>query len=359
MNAVDTLEAAKELLEQGDAVGALRRLGSGSIPGFLREEADFLAAEAWRSRGFFGRAEALYRKTLGRPAKLDPPLRVEAALGSAAGLRSVGEVPAARRRLADAVRTARVSRLRAYARAIELEDALIDRAAGAYGKSLGKLSAILRTATAERDWAKASFVLWAMGGAFRFKGELAASRAAFERSLSLAGRAGDVSAKGYALFGLGGVTRIMGRLKESATFYRRAARVFRGTQDVFGLAYAECGYANALRQVGRWAEAERRYKRAHFLYSQLGDEPDLGYVDWGLGQVYLRRGDLRRATASFLSALSLFKRHHEERGTALSELSLSHAYHALGRTAAAERLFDAARDRSRRNGLHAHLEIYT
>ncbi|MFH1724179.1 MAG: tetratricopeptide repeat protein, partial [Elusimicrobiota bacterium] len=242
---------------------------------------------------------------------------------------------------------------------LALEEALVERAAERYGPSLRRLRPLLRSALGRRAWAEAAFVLWAIGGAERFRGRLRSSEAAYLRSRELARRAGDRFGQGYAFLGLGGVTRIMGKLEDSARWYARAGRLFRRTDDLFARAYAGCGAANALRQLGRLREAETLYRESRALYSRLGDEVDGAYVDWGLGEVHLRRGELNRASRRFRHALRRFRICGETRGEVLAMLSAARALHARGSTASAETLFQKGYGLARRKGIHTHLETFT
>lgn len=347
MDPIRRLELAREALDAGRPRRGLS-LMKGQFPSLLRPEKDFLTAECLRAQGYFDRAAALYRHLLrGRAA--DAGLKVESSLGLAAVYRSLGRVAEARRVLAGARGD----------EGFALEDALIDRAAGLYPRSLRKLARLLSSARRAKDHAAAGFLLWATGGARRFSGDLAGSRRDFLESLAAARRARDAAGEAYALFGLGGVTRIQGDLAASQRYYAEAGRLLAKTEDVFGQAYAHCGLANVLRQRGSLREAERHYRLAHGLYSSLGDAVDLAYVDWGLGKVHLRRGQLPAAEKRLRAALKGFARGDEARGLVLSEHALSTVLHARGRTAQAERLFDAAVRRARKAGLHAHLEIFT
>lgn len=351
MPAFIDLERASDLLEQGrpDRAASLLR---GPVPGPFRLERDFLLAESLRRQGYFSRCEVLYKRVL---AGRDEELWRGAAAGLTSVLRSLGRTREARALWKQARRRARRDDLPA----LTLEDALIDRAGGAYPTALRKLAPILRGALKGRDWGLAAFVLWATGGARRFSGDLEGARADFARSLSLARRAGDPEGQAYALFGLGGVLRILGRFPEAERAYAEAGRRLAGTPDLFGRAYAHCGLANVLRQRGRLAEAERHYGLSHKLYSSLGDKVDLAYVDWGLGQVHYKRGELPRAERRTRLALAGFSAGGEERGLVISEKALAEILHARGRTPEAEKLFDRAVARARKAGLHAHLETYT
>ncbi|MBI4348006.1 MAG: hypothetical protein HY553_14210 [Elusimicrobia bacterium] len=356
---IERLERARQALEDGGLREALRLLpGRARIPAALRGERDLVEADALRGQGFFGRSEELYRRLLSF-AKRDPHVWLEAALGSAAGLRSVGDTARATALLDSAERLARRADGAWALPKIRLERVLVARAEGRWSRCLPELQRLLAGALRERDLSRASFLLWAIGGALRFSGDLEGSRRAFERSRALARRAGDASAEGYAVFGLGGVTRIQGDLRSSERWYRLAMKSFARTDDRFAQAYAHCGLANSLRQQAKRAEAERHYRLARGLYSSLGDPVDLAYVDWGLGKLRLDDGRPREAAPLLERALAAFSRGNELRGECLSEVALSQALHALGRTTEAERLFTRAVRRGRAGGLHAHLELYT
>ena len=352
------LERAKELLDQGEPGRALALLAR-PVPAALRPEHEFLSAECLRSGGCLTRAAYLYRRLLRRPASDDPALWLESCLGLVSCLRSLGETAEARRMWILGRKTAASVGTRDIREKLDLEGALIDRAAGRYRRSLVKLRRLLARRRRERDWAGAGYVLWAMGGALRFSGDLAGSRRAFWESLALCRRARDAAGAAYALFGLGGVTRIQGRLAEAGRHYACALKAVTGTEDAFGQAYAHCGLANVLRQKGKLREAERHYRLAHRLYRRIGDPVDLAYVDWGLGQIYLRRGELGAAEKRLRLALAAFMRGGETRGIVLSETSWAGLLHARGQAARAESIFARALRRARQAGIHAHLEVFT
>ena len=353
------LELAETRLQDGDFRGATATL-SGRAPSAFQAQRDFLEAEALRGQGYFRAAERAYRRVwTARTRAEDPALWMESGLALAACRRSLGAIREARGYLGPVSRLAKQRAWRSFAPQVELEAALIDRAAGRYGASLRVLRRLLGQSLRAKRWDEAGYVLWAMGGALRFAGRLADSRREFERSLAFAKRARDSQGEAYALFGLGGITRILGRLEESARYYALAGKRLAPTQDIFGKAYAECGFANALRQLGRWSEAQRHYLRSHKLYSSLEDEVDLAYVEWGLGKVHLGRGELKPAIARVRRSLDMFHRHGEARGEVLAGVALAQALHAAGGTAEAERLFAKAYALAKRSGLHAHIESYT
>ncbi len=354
MNAAERLEKAGELIEEGFPADALRLLGA-PCGGPWRLEQAHLKGEALRARGLLGPCLAEYNKVLKSPARWEPALWVESALGAAGALRSLGRSREARALLG---RARKLSQRGATGR-IRLEAALLDRAEGRFARSLGRLKTFLRDYERARDWSGVGFVLWAMGGARRFQGDLAGSSRDFSRSLAAFSRARDPEGRGYALLGLGGVERVRGKFAAAFDWYSQAERAFRKTQDLFAQAYSLCGLGNVLRQQKKLAKAQAHYRRSHKVYEKLGDRVDLAYVDWGLGRIALERGELAEAQRRLKAALASFSRYNEERGIVLAETSLASALHAVGETARAEALFARAYRRARKAGLHAHLEIFT
>lgn len=359
--AMSALEEARELLEESPTRSIRRLPAAGALPASLRAERDFIEAEAWRNRGYFGKSEKLYKSVLKKtqPGE-DPALWIEAAIGSASGNRSIGCHREAALLLKKAERVARKSRIhRAFADRFALESALADRAAERYGPSLTYFRTRLRSARARQDWQEAAFLLWAIGGAQRFQGKLQEAQASFTESLRFARRAKDAIGAGYALFGLGGATRVRGQLEKSERHYAKAGSMFAKTEDDFAKAYAFCGRANALRQLGRLNEAEKSYRHSRVIYAKLGDPIDLAYVDWGLGEIALKRGRTREALSPLKKAEKGFTEGGETRGEVLVWISTARAYHALGRTRESEVLFSKAVALARKNRIHTHLESYT
>ncbi len=352
------LERAKGLLQDGKPQSALKLL-KGAFPSVLSRDKDYLAAEALRDQGFFDRALTLYRRVLAGSGRDDPSLWLDSCLGAVKALRSLGQVAEGRRILERGLALARRCRLTSYRWQLGLEEALLDRAEGRYARSIKKLTPFLTDFKKEGDWAGAGYILWALGGARRFSGDLESSRRDFTKSLYFFKRGKDSSGMAYALFGLGGVTRIQGRLEEAERHYTAAGKRLAGGSDIFGRAYAHCGLANVLRQRGRLQAARKLYLLSHALYSRLEDRVDLAYVDWGLGKIALHEGKLREADNRLRTALKAFAAGNEVRGVVLSENALAALLHARGKTVRAEALFDRAVRRARQAGLHAHLEIFT
>src|SRR3989338_11249532 len=190
------LELAREKLELGRPREALKLLRS-PVPEIFSADKKFLIAEGLRSQGYFVRCEPCYRQVLSLVnPRQDASLWLEACLGLISVKRSLGEIKAARKLVK---RAGPFARRPEDKRRLELEDALIDRAAGLHQRSLGRLNRFLRLFQSEKDWAGVGFILWAIGGARRFQGNLKSSELAFLESLAAFKRARDASGKAYAL----------------------------------------------------------------------------------------------------------------------------------------------------------------
>lgn len=317
----------------------------------------FALAEKYRAQGLFAKALPSYQEAL--KGNLEPSLRFESYLGLASICRSLGEIRQAVSWIKAARNEQKRSRLKEGAEALELEDILVERAAGQYERSLKRLQSFFKRRFAEKDWQACGFVKWAMGGALRFSGNLKDSQKAYQDSLHFAQKAGDGDGKIYALLGLGGVCRIQGKIAESARHYRLAGRSLLKSEDLFAKAYAFCGLGNALRQMGELDEAKGLYQKSRILYQKLGDAADLGYVEWGLAQIDMNKGRLDQAEKNLMRAMPLFKKADEKRGLVLTQMSLARVWHARGKTASARSLFDQAVRLSKSSGLSAHLESFT
>lgn len=349
------MEKIEKLLDNGDfakALAGLRKVKPGEDKGGRL----FLKGEALRGLGFFGQALKEYAAAR-KAAKGDRELELEALLGEARCNRALGMEKATVDSAKKALSLSR--RLKLYMEEAGLEWALALRLAGKLPEAAKLLGKLLKGYKKAGDRSGAAFALWALGGLYRLQGRYAEGIAAFEHSLKLARLDKDEAASGYALFGLGGLLRVAGFMGRALDCYVRARKLFAGTDDAFAKAYAECGTANVLRQLGRLEDAYAGYVRAHKLYSALSDWADLGFVEWGMGEIKKKNGDFSSALGHYKKAAALFKGRSEPRGEALTLLSLSSLYYLLGRTAQAERQYDAALKFIRSHGLHTHLETFT
>jgi hypothetical protein len=93
-----------------------------------------------------------------------------------------------------------------------------------------------------------AYILWALGGARRFSGDLSGSLKDYRSSLALAGKAKDPMGQGYAMLGLGGIERIKGNLSAALAWYLRSKNAFARTSSPKPMPSA--GQATA---CGNWA----------------------------------------------------------------------------------------------------------
>ncbi|MDR0952603.1 MAG: hypothetical protein LBM71_00175 [Elusimicrobiota bacterium] len=239
------------------------------------------------------------------------------------------------------------------------EMAMALRAYGKLDDAMDILSNVLAYYQAESDFAGQSFVYWAIGGICRLQGAFKAGVEHFKKAIALAKKGGDKMAEAYGYCGLAGISRIGGDIKGCVDNYLKAERIFRNSDDVFGKAYTNCGMANGLRQLGKYDEAMRRYLVADRLYTSINDTVDLGFVKWGKADVLKRKNKLGEALKELMEARRLFAASDEIRGQILTELALAQVLYALGDTEKAEKIYDDAVARAKKEGLHTYLEAYT
>lgn len=238
-----------------------------------------------------------------------------------------------------------------------LEAAMSFRLAGDRKKAEFIFNVLLKLYTKEKDFSGLSYIWWALGGMNRAYGDLDKSLQCFKKALYFANKARDRFLIVYALFGLAGAMRIKGEINTSIMTYKKAAR-YASKNDTFAAAYSFCGMANGLRQKGELSLALSLYKKSARLYLSMGDKPDLGFVNWGMGEIYKKRGDLKKALNQFREAYSLFK-NVEKRGEILSMLSMAQTLYALGKKKEADKMYFSGLNEARKENFKTYLEIFT
>lgn len=354
MNLLDRLAAAKTAIEEGRFEKAERLLAR-PLPAAWEPERRRLRGEALRGRGLLGAAVRELQSALKGGPGADPALWCETALAASACLRSLGRAAAAGALLDRVDAAVKRFKLGDYGPELRLERAMLARAEGDWARAVPALQALRNGASGRQR----AYLEWALGGAYRFMGDLDAAVRAFEASRKGFLKEKDRLGLGYAECGLAGARRIQGRPMDCILHYSRAARLFEATEDLFGLAYSRCGLANGLRIAGRLGAAERLYAQAEKLYSRLEDPADLAYVEWGQAQLLARTGRQAKAAVLLRRALKRFEAAREHRGAALSLQSLAALEHAAGRSRAGEALFEKAWRTAKKAGLHTHLEVFT
>ncbi len=345
MEQIEKISAYLEREEIEKAQSLIKKNGKALMP-----EALFYQGEIWRMKGFFERACVFYMKYISSAkSKSD---KKNAYLKMAACKRALGLKK-------ESLYWCRKA-LALYPKDEEalLETAMTYRLSGLWDRARGIFLRLKKAYLAEKDYAGVSYILWALGGLERSRGELESSKRLFMNSLKFARLAKDRSLEVYALFGLGGVCRIKGELENSLSYYRKASSLS-GRNDTFAAAYSFCGAANALRQLGDLDEAEKLYEKSRILYRALQDKPDLGFVYWGKGEIKRKKGKLKEAFSDFKTASKLFSAGFEKRGEILSALSSAKTLYAMGRKAQADKVYFSAVESAKKEGLKTYLEDYT
>ncbi|HOX22349.1 MAG TPA: hypothetical protein PLL10_02715 [Elusimicrobiales bacterium] len=350
-----TLIHAEKLLDAGKPGKAFAFLKARKASG---AEGRYLLGECARLTGDCRAAAAYYRQAVAlSSSKAD--VKCRALNGLAASLRTLGLSGKALEAARQASRIAVEYGFEDLLLEARLEHAMGLRAAGRLRMALSELNKLYAEYRREGEPFGMAYIHWARGGLYRLQGRFGDSIREFQSSADISRRLRDDSSLGYAYFGLAGVSRVAGDITASERYYRLAGRIFAKSHDLFARAYAFCGLANALRQKGELNEALGLYHQADSLYSRIGDRADLGFVKWGMGAVLEAQGLLRGALRHYRQSEQLFKGYSEARGLVLSGLRQASVLYLLGRTAEAERKYDAAVRLARKEGLHTYLEHFT
>ncbi len=197
------------------------------------------------------------------------------------------------------------------------------------------------------------FIVWAMGGTYRFCGDLKKALSHFKQTLSIAEREGDTLGAGYALCGLGGVSRLRGQFAETQEYYAEANEVFEVEDDVYGRAYSYCGLGNAARMRQEFTPALRLFAKAERLYMRIGDTASFAYTVWAMATVFKMQGDHARSRETFGRAQRLFRATRDIRGTVYCRLGTGELAFLQGKYQRAQAAFTRCHDMAQRFGYQA------
>lgn len=258
-----------------------------------------------------------------------------------------------------------VEKVRKISQELELDDYLILalqekamslRAGGKLEDSLKILNQLLKFYTNIKDADGLSYINWAIGGVYRLQGEFKKSIKHFNSAIN---NAQDKITLGYAYCGLAGVSRIAGDIEGCIKNYKIAGKLFAKTNDNFGKAYINCGLANGLRQKGDYKTAFKHYLVADKLYSKIDDKADLGFVKWGKAFILMKQSKIKQAFNELKLAEKLFSKTDEVRGQLLTQLSLANCLYILGDVKKADKIYDNAIKKARKENLYTYLETFT
>ena len=317
----------------------------------------FLRSEAYRLLGKF--EEAINEAKKAQKFAKTGVDKIDILLALSKCCRTLGDAKEAQKYAARAGEIARKEQLLDQAVLALQEVALALRAEGKLKESKTLLKEVQEYYESEKDYEGLSFIAWALGGICRLEGEFKEGINLFKQSYKYAAKINDKISMAYALCGLAGIMRVSGDAKNCVLNYEKAEKLFSKTQDIFGKAYTNCGMANGLRQLEFLDKAAKHYKRAALLYTAINDTVDLGFVKWGQADIFKRQNKLTQAKAVLEEAKKLFAKSDEIRGQLLTEISLAQVIYALGDKVKADKIYFAAVERAKKEGLHTYLEIYT
>ncbi len=231
--------------------------------------------------------------------------------------------------------------------------ALSLRSLGKFKEAREQLKNLCRKYTQLKDTVGEAHAFWALATTDRFLGRLKDAEQEARKSLTLYRRLNDRGGSAFAWAALGGILRMKGRAQESGACYRAAWTVFHDLGDKFGLAYASCGIGNSHRMQKKYKSAMGWSRRAEKLYRHLKMEGPLSYVLWALAQSEIALHRRKPAERHLQEAARLFQKVGDQRGLVYIDLGWGE-YHRAFFPQRAQRFYTAAAKRSAR--LHLRLE---
>ena len=316
----------------------------------------FQLAERARADSRFAEALAFYRKARAqarRAGRKEEELDAEIGVGDC--LRMVARFGVAQRSY---------ERAAILADEVDYPDAAIEglvgiglsvRAQGNPEEAVPYLAKALELGSRSGLRARLGFVNWALGGTYRFCGDLRKANKHFATAFKFATKQGDTIGAGYSLCGLGGVARLMGDFERTQEYYDEANAIFDVENDRYGRAYSFCGLGNAARMREDFALSSRFFRRAERLYSRIGDKASFAYTLWAMGTVDKMSGHYSRSAEIFDRASELFRTTNDRRGLVYCRLGKGELAFLEGREKRAYGYFSRACGIAEKYGFHAEV----
>jgi non-specific serine/threonine protein kinase len=185
-----------------------------------------------------------------------------------------------------------------------------------YNEGIEWLERVLsRTEASEHAAARARATSW-LGRLTLFQGDFAATRSAYEQSLTLYEQLGDKDGIADSLSFLADIAASQAR-----TLYARARSSFeesladlRRQGDQWTIAVSLTSLGEIARVEGDYLAARSFYEESLAIQRELGDQRGMAVSLINLGLVAHNQCDYRQATAFFKGSLALFQKHGGKRG---------------------------------------------
>ena len=150
-------------------------------------------------------------------------------------------------------------------------------------------------------------------------------------ALTAARATGHAEATAEVLQGIGFMKRQGGKNAEAAVAFEESIAIRNRTGNLWPNAHSRHNLALIARREGDYDRAVRLHEETLPLFEQLGDRGGVASTQNSLGLIALVRGDNDRAERSFEQALALFRDLGDRGGVALALLSLSRIALRTGR----------------------------
>jgi CHAT domain-containing protein/tetratricopeptide (TPR) repeat protein len=196
---------------------------------------------------------------------------------------------------------------------------------------------------AQGSWAEAAVALYGLGQLELRRGDYPAAIGTLREALDIYQETGPLGAALAVRRELAGALAAAGQLQGALDELRRAERIADSARAPvqlragIALARADLGV-----QFNARAEAERFYSRAELLFRRASDPAGEAEARQGRGALLVAREDYAGARALLLAALRGQVASSNQRGAALTRLSLGQVARLRGDTAGARRMLDRA-----------------
>ena len=175
-------------------------------------------------------------------------------------------------------------------------------------------------------------------------GELNRADALHQRALELHGRAGDRAFEGRTLGMRASALAMRGKLEEAHACYQRALTLLRehGAPPLEGIVLGNLGRLE--HDLGRRSDARELYRRALSLLEGIGDRRHIANITLNLGTVALELDEIDDAEQHYRAALAIYQQIGSRRGQGLAYALLAQCAEARGELEPARSFSRAALD---------------
>ena len=324
------------------ALDTLLAVDDAAVPPAARTAALNACGRLCGASSDFRRARMRYEQSLAL-AGADGTVRAGALVGLGVALWHLGDYPAARAQLEQAIALCSEHGDRRRLASAYNNLGLVQQFAGQSAAARASYQHALLLARETSHLTVAAMTLMNLGNLASNSGGYAAARTHYADALAANRELGSAGQTGDTLLNLGNLSARLGELDAALDYYVEAERLYIALNSQADLGYTLNGRGDIAFQRGDYAQARGYFEQAADLFRTAGDQRLLGMTLGRLGYTAVREGRLHDAATLCAEALTLRRAIGHRAGMVVSldsgygELAL-----ALGRPAVAARLLGAA-----------------